>query len=155
MQVTLHTLALVVPHVFTAVTRGISRGIAPGSRMRHSSGGEAQVNVEEDEEVVDLVSLGSTSKTMSSSGRRMLQLPLSSSNRRMQPSLRETEVALCESLLAGQRADLEGPVAFPPSNRTSRISGTMRLSSEYQFGGLSASDGRKCKKETKTACARV
>ena len=130
MQVTLHKLALVVPHVFTAVTRGISRGIAPGSRMRRSSGAEAQASAEEDEEVADLVLLGSTSKTMSSSGRRTLQLHLSSSsNRTMEPSLRETEVALCESLLAGQRADLEGTAAFPPSNRTGRISGTMRLSS--------------------------
>ena len=34
MQLTLHKLALGVPHVFTAVTRGISREIAPGSRMR-------------------------------------------------------------------------------------------------------------------------
>ena len=83
MQVILHKLALVVPHVFTAVTRGISRGIAPGSRMRHSSGAEAQVSAEEDAEVVDLVLLGSTSKIMSSFGRRMLQLHLSSSNRTM------------------------------------------------------------------------
>ena len=98
--------------------------------MWHSNGAAAQVSVEEDAEVVDLVLLGSTSKTMSSSGRRTLQLPLSSSNRTMQPSLRETEVALCESLLAGQRADLEGTAAFPPSNRTSRFSGEMRLSSE-------------------------
>ena len=130
MQVILHKLALVVPHVFTAVTRGISHEIAPGSRMRRSSGAEAQASAEEDEEVADLVLLGSTSKTMSSSGRRMLQLHLSSSNRTMQPSLRETEVALCESLLAGQRADLEGTAAFPPRNRTSRCSGEMRLSSE-------------------------
>ena len=61
MQVILHKLALVVPHVFTAVTRGISQGIAPGSRMRHSSGAEAQVSAEEDAEVVDLDLLGSTS----------------------------------------------------------------------------------------------
>ena len=61
MQVTLHKLALGVPHVFTAVTWGISHGIAPGSRMRLSSGAEEQASVEEDVEVVDLVLLGSTS----------------------------------------------------------------------------------------------
>ena len=60
-QLTLHKLALGVPHVFTAVTRGTSQEIAPGSRMRHSSGAEAQASSEEDEEVVDLVLLGSTS----------------------------------------------------------------------------------------------
>ena len=98
--------------------------------MRRSNGAAAQASVEEDEEVADLVLLGSTSKTMSNSIRRMLQLHLSSSNRTMEPSLRETEVALCESLLAGQRADLEGTAAFPPRNRTSRCSGEMRLSSE-------------------------
>ena len=70
-----------------------------------------------------------------------MQLHLSSRNRTMQPSLRETEVALCESLLAGQRADLEGTVAFPPENRTSRIGGETRLSSDGEFGGLSAGDG--------------
>ena len=85
--------------------------------------------MEEDEVVVDHILLGSTSLTMSSSSRRTLQLPLSNSNSRMEPSLRETEVALCESLLAGQRADLEGTAAFPPVDRTSRSSGEMRLSS--------------------------
>ena len=48
----------------------------------------------------------------------------------IEPSLRETEVALCESLLAGQRADLEGTVVFPPIERMSKSSGEMRLSSE-------------------------
>ena len=141
MQVTLHKLALVVPHVFTAVTRGISRETAQGSRMRLSSGAAAVASEEEDEEVEDLDLLGSTSLTMSSSIRRTLQLHLSSSNNRMEPSLRETEVALCESLLAGQRADLEGTAAFPPRNRTSRFGGEMRLSSDSRFGGLSAGDG--------------
>ena len=61
MQVTLHKLALVVPHVFTAVIRGISREIAPESRMRLSSGAAAVASEEEDEEVEDLDLLGSTS----------------------------------------------------------------------------------------------
>ena len=143
MQVILHKLALVVLHVFTAVTRGISREIAPGSRMRLSSGAAAVASEEEVEEVEDLDLLGSTSLTMSIFIRMMLQLHLSSSNNRMEPSLRETEVALCEFLLAGQRADLEGTIAFPPNYRTSRFSGEMRLSSDSRFGGLSAGDGRK------------
>ena len=125
MQGMLHKLAVGALHVFTAVTRGISHEIAPGSRMRLSSGAEAQASVEEDVEVVDLVLLGSMSLRMI---RRRLQLHHSSSNR-TEPSLRETEVALCESLLAGQRADLEGTVAFPPNDRMSRYSGEMRLSS--------------------------
>ena len=61
MQVILYKLALVVLHVFSVVTRGISREIAPGSRMRLFSGAEVQANEEEDAEVVDLVLLGSTS----------------------------------------------------------------------------------------------
>ena len=61
MQVTLHKLALLVPHVFTAVIRGISREIAPGSRMRHSSGAEEAASEEEDAVVVDHDLLGSTS----------------------------------------------------------------------------------------------
>ena len=131
MQVTLHKLVLGVLHVFTVVTRGISQGIAPGSHMRLSNGAEAQASEEEDEEVVvDHVLLGSTSLTMSSSSRRTLQLPPSSSNNKMEPSLRETEVALCESLLTRQRADLEGTATFPPNDRTSRCSGAIRLSSE-------------------------
>ena len=60
-QVILHKLALVVPHVFTAVTPGISREIAQGSRMRLSSGAAAVASEEEDEEVEDLDLLGSTS----------------------------------------------------------------------------------------------
>ena len=129
MQLTLHKLAVGVPPVFTAVTQGISRETILGSRMRLSSGAEEQTSEEEDEVVVDHVLLGSTSLTMSSVSRRTLQLPLISSSSRMEPSLRETEVALCEYLLAGQRADLEGTAAFPPVDRTSRNSGEMRLSS--------------------------
>ena len=130
MQVILHKLALVVPHVFIVVTRGISQETAPESQMQLSSGAAAVASEEEDEVVVDHVLLGSTSLTMSNFSRRTLQLHQSSSNSRMEPSLRETEVALCESLLAGQRADLEGTAAFPPDDRTSRYSGEMRLSSE-------------------------
>ena len=99
--------------------------------MWHSSGAEDQANEEEDKVVMDHVLLGSTSLTMSSSFRRTLQLPLSSSNNRIEPSPRETEVALCKSLLAGQRADLEGTAAFPPIDRTSRSSGEMRLYSAH------------------------
>ena len=61
MQVILHKLALVVPHVSTAVTRGISRETAQGSRMRHSGGAAAVASEEEDVEVEDLDLLGSTS----------------------------------------------------------------------------------------------
>ena len=49
---------------------------------------------------------------MSNIRRRMLQLHHNSINR-TEPSLRETEAALCETLLAGQGADLEGIVTFP------------------------------------------
>ena len=67
---------------------------------------------------------------MSNFTRRKLQLHPSSSNRTMEPSLRETEVALCESLLAGQRVVLEGTATFPPIDRTSRCSEEMQLGSE-------------------------
>ena len=73
----------------------------------------------------------------------------------MLPSLRETEVALCESLLAGQRADLEGTAAFPHRHRTSRSSGEKRLSSEDRYGGLSVSGGAKTEKGTKITCACI
>ena len=61
MQVILHKLALVVPHVFTVVTRGISQETAPESQMQLSSGAAAVASEEEDEEVEDLDLLGSTS----------------------------------------------------------------------------------------------
>ena len=112
-QLVLHQLVLEVPNVFTAVTQGILHSSAPGSPMQLSSGAETRASREEVAQVVDRALLGSTSLMMSSFMQRTLQLHPSSSNSQMEPSLRKTEGALYESLLAGQRAYLEGTVTFP------------------------------------------
>ena len=126
-QLVLHKLVLEVLHVFIVAILDTLLDSVPGNQMQRSNRAEVNLSRGEDAQVVDRALLGSTSLTKLAM-RRKLQLHPSNSSQLMEPRDRKTEGALCEYLLARQRACLEGTVTFPHMFRTSRIGGELRLS---------------------------